>query len=96
MLETKEVHFIYASTGCTCCSSENFYEGPYDDKAKAQAIADEWSAGHNNPLCSQYSKTGNYKVITRNAEIIPDGSGRFIIDDTVLNGFGRYSGDLYL
>jgi hypothetical protein len=84
------VYFIEARTGCTCCSYENFMEGPYTDKDDAQAIIDKWSAGDENPLASQFAKYGWYHLETYEAELLPD--GRIIVDDRVFaSGITRSS-----
>jgi hypothetical protein len=72
---------IAARTGCTCCSSENFCQGPYTDKSRAEAIIAEWQKGNGNPLSSQYSRFGNYSIEEHDAEEIS--GGRFIINDKV-------------
>lgn len=59
-MSTKTIYIIEARTGCSCCSDENFEQGPYLTEAEAKEIADAWRAGKGNPLASQYSKFGNY------------------------------------
>lgn len=80
-METKTIFLIDASTGCTCCRNENFTQGPYTDKAEAQAIIDRWSKGDCNPLGSQYAEYGRYTLEEHQAEVIS--GGRFIINDRV-------------
>ena len=55
---------INCSTGCTCCSNEDFTEGLWRTKEGAQARIDFFKDpnAHNNPLASQYSKKGNYSI----------------------------------
>lgn len=76
-----KVYLIEARTGCTCCSDENFMEGPYIDKAKADAIVADWNQGKGNPLASQYARYGRNSVREEEAEELS--GGRFIIGDTV-------------
>lgn len=45
-----KIYLIQARTGCTCCSGENFREGPYLDRNVADNIAVDWRIGINNPL----------------------------------------------
>lgn len=80
-VEMITLYFIHAMTGCTCCSDENFIEGPYFDKDEADTIVEKWQAGIGNPLASQYSRYGQYKVVAEEAE--PISGNRFIIADTV-------------
>lgn len=81
MFEKKKLWYISASTGCSCCSYQNFDEGFYDNPDEPQAIIDRWSKGINNPLASQYAKYGRYHLVEVEAEVLPD--GRIIVDDTV-------------
>jgi hypothetical protein len=62
MLQKTTVYLIYCSTGCTCCSNENHYYGPYLTESNATSQAEEWAAGHGNPLASQYAENGRYRV----------------------------------
>lgn len=77
----RKIYLIAARTGCTCCSDQNFHQGPYVDKNEAQTQIDAWSRGENNPLASQYAKYGSYKLEECEAEEIS--GGRYIIDDRV-------------
>lgn len=49
-------YMVLSSTGCSCCSSENYADGPYLDLELAKRSRDSC----NNP--SQYSKKGNNRV----------------------------------
>lgn len=84
MFEKKDVWYIAASTGCTCCSYENFDQGFYFDEEEPKKIIEEWKKGNGNPLASQFSKYGRYSLHKEEAEILPD--GRMIIGDGVFNG----------
>jgi hypothetical protein len=77
----RKIYTIDASTGCTCCSGENFEEGPYTDPDQPQAIIDRWRRGDDNPLASQYARYGRYSLREYTAEELP--GGRFIIGDRV-------------
>lgn len=76
-----DVWAISCSTGCTCCSYENFDQGFYKTKEEADNQMFEWLNGNNNPLASQYAKYGRYCVYIEKAEILPD--GRMIVDGKV-------------
>jgi len=78
-----EVYYISASTGCSCCSYDNFDRGFYLTAEEPQAIINEWKKGIGNPLGSQYSRYGNYCLRKTEAEILPD--GRIIVDDRVFS-----------
>ena len=71
--EKRTVYWIYCSTGCGCCSDQNFDYGFYFDKNEAEAQAEAWRNGKNNPLSSQYAKYGRYSVNVDEAEILSDG-----------------------
>lgn len=83
MFEKKTVWWISCSTGCSCCASENFDLGFWDDPSEPQAMIDQWRKGFGNPLASQYAKYGRYSLHQETAEILPD--GRMIIDSTVFD-----------
>jgi Ni,Fe-hydrogenase I small subunit len=71
-LEKIKVWYIEASTGCTCCRDQNFYQGFFRTKEEAEGIAKKWGTKGNNPLGSQYARYGIYKVHETEAEILPD------------------------
>ena len=81
MFKRKRVWWIEATTGCSCCSYQNFNQGFYFNKEEPQAIIDKWSKGIDNPLASQYAKYGRYYLGEEEAEVLPD--GRIIIGDKV-------------
>lgn len=81
MLEKRKVWWIEATTGCSCCSYQNFNQGFYFNKEEPQAIIDKWSKGIDNPLTSQYAKYGRYYLGEEEAEVLPD--GRIIVGDKV-------------
>lgn len=76
--ETK-VWFVEASTGCSCCSDENFTAGPFLTEEEAQTQARIYEGGRR--LASRYAKNGRYYVHADEAE--PLGDGRFIVGDVV-------------
>jgi len=83
MFEKIDVWYISCSTGCTCCSSDNFDQGFYKTEKEAKDIADAYARGEGNPLASQYAKFGWYHVNKSEAEMLPD--SRMIIDDSVFD-----------
>lgn len=82
--EPISIWLIHCRTGCTCCSYENHYRGPYRTKDDADrrvasfldAKSEYW------PLGSQYAPRGKYVVYPCTAE--PISGGRFIVHDRVL------------
>lgn len=70
-----KAYLIYCSTGCTCCSYENHYCGPFDSRETAQARAEQFKASAR--LASQYARNGRYTISEHDAEQLPD--GRIII-----------------
>lgn len=74
---------IYCSTGCTCCSSENHYRGPFSSREIAERRADDYHKAR--ILASQYARNGRYEIEEHEAEILPD--GRIIVDNTVFGGW---------
>jgi hypothetical protein len=74
--------YMYCSTGCSCCANENFYQGFYKTEDEASKIKEEYKRGNGNPLASQYSKYGNYKIHETEAELLPD--GRMIINNSIV------------
>lgn len=80
MSEYVTIWTLYCSTGCSCCSDENFECGPFLTKEAAEAKAKEFKELKR--LCSQYSSTGNYHV-SKWDDAEPISGGRFILGDTV-------------
>lgn len=87
MFDKKIGWYISCSTGCTCCSDENFYQGFYDTREEAQGIIDEYYKGNGNPLASQYAKYGRYSIYEIHYEELPD--GRIIVHDKVFERFNH-------
>lgn len=81
--EKTNLHFIKGSTGCSCCSNENFSQGPYINLGDAEAQVKQWLEGPAPaPVSSQYASRGNYSIETHEAERISN--NRFIIGTTVV------------
>ena len=72
---------IYCRTGCSCCSNENHYRGPYQTREDAQKEIDSYYAPDSKfwPLASQYAKRGHYNIKEIEVETLPD--GRQIVND---------------
>ena len=80
-----KAYIIYCSTGCTCCSYENHYRGPFSSREKAEEARKSY---RELPLlASQYARKGNYDISEYEAEAeqLPD--GRIIVEDRVFPGF---------
>jgi hypothetical protein len=90
-IQTIDVWIMHCSTGCTCCSDENFTQGFYKSEEEAQAVKAEYLKGNGNPLASQYAKYGRYSIEKCKAELLPD--GRMIVKGSVYKQ--DYSGHLY-
>lgn len=84
-MEKITIFTIYCSTGCSCCSSENHYRGPFRTREEAEEARKRyWEIPL---LSSQYAHRGVYEIQERTGEILPD--GRIIIDSSyVVDGFG--------
>jgi hypothetical protein len=57
-----KIYLIYASTGCTCCSEENHYRGPYKSKEDCEKRIKYYKTSNYWPVASQYSQRGNYSI----------------------------------
>lgn len=82
-VQTIDVWIMHCSTGCTCCSYENFTQGFYKSLEEAQSIKAEYLKGNGNPLASQYARYGRYDIEHCKAEILPD--GRMIVKGEVFD-----------
>lgn len=78
-----KAYVVYCSTGCTCCSSDNHYRGPFSSREVAERKCQEYH--ESKTLASQYARNGRYSIEEHDAEILPD--GRVIVDDTVFEGW---------
>ena len=69
------VFFLYCRTGCTCCSDDNHYRGPYateeDAKRRAAFFLDPKAV--NNPVASQFAPKGRYEISEEDVEYLLDG-----------------------
>lgn len=78
-MEKIPLWFLFATTGCTCCRSDNRIIGPFNRATDAVAVRDIEAKGTR--FASQYSKHGNYDIRVGYAE--PISGGRAIIGDRV-------------
>lgn len=81
--EKREGFVVHCSTGCSCCSGENFLTGFYDtiEGATDSALA-QWG---NKTLRSQYAAHGRYRVykVEYIYILLPNEDELFILDDMV-------------
>lgn len=81
---------VSCRTGCSCCSSENHYRGPFKTRETAEAKIIEFRAIP--ILASQYARRGNYSVEEAEIEVLPD--GRVIVGGgAVFPGFAEDTGE---
>lgn len=84
-----DIYLIECRSGCSCCSDQNHYRGPYKTKEEAEKRIEYFSCenAHNNPVASQYARKGRYYISKYEAEEI--GGNRVIVSDKVFdwNGF---------
>jgi hypothetical protein len=78
-----KLFLIYCSTGCTCCSGENHYRGPFSTKEIADARVATYRELR--VLASQYSARGNYTIYEHDGEQMTD--GRIICGNNVYDKF---------
>lgn len=87
--------FVLGSTGCSCCRSDNFVDGPYDT---AESALDA-TAYHerNKTVASQYARNGIYEVREIEVEyLVGDERDRWIVDTRIFEGHLYDNGeDLY-
>lgn len=80
---TITAYMIHARTGCTCCSYDNHFSGPFSSKDVAETIKNKF---HNaKKLASQYAPNGLYSIYDCQAELLPD--GRIIIESRIFQGW---------
>jgi hypothetical protein len=81
----EKVYLIECRTGCSCCSSENHYRGPFRTKEDAERRIAYFKSPDSAfwPLASQYSRRGNYRVEEHDMEKTQ--SGRVVIGDHVID-----------
>jgi hypothetical protein len=82
-MEKVKGFLIYCSTGCTCCSYENHFRGPYRTKEDAERRMQYFLSPGSKywPVASQYARRGRYSIGEVEIEKLPD--GRIIIEDSV-------------
>ncbi len=68
-----KMYIAEMTTGCTCCSGDNFFQGPYLSKEAAESVMA--SHAKNKTLRSQFADNGNQYLREVNYEI----AGRWII-----------------
>lgn len=73
-------YVIECRTGCSCCSYDNHYRGPYKTKEDAENRIKYFMSGDYYPVASQYAKRGRYSIEEVTIEEIS--GGRFIINDS--------------
>lgn len=78
---------IHCTTGCSCCSSENHYCGPFSSRDVAEKASASFHDGKK--LASQYARNGRYSIEEHPAEVLPD--GRVIIDCRIFKGWADES-----
>jgi hypothetical protein len=66
---------IECRTGCTCCSDENHYRGPFSTREIAENAVKAYEDIR--LLASQYAERGRYSIEEASLELLPD--GRMII-----------------
>ncbi len=66
---------IECRTGCTCCSDENHYRGPFSTREIAERAVKTYEDIR--LLASQYAERGRYSIEEVSLELLPD--GRMII-----------------
>lgn len=83
-----KAYTIHCGTGCSCCSDDNHYCGPYSTRE----VANRWKQDFHNrkKLASQYAENGRYTIEEHDAEILPD--GRVIIDSRIFGAWADESG----
>lgn len=77
----KAGYLVHGSTSCSCCQSENFLEGIFDDPKDAKFTVDHHM--QHKTCASQYSETGVYTVFKCEYEELQD--GRVIIGDRIFD-----------
>ncbi len=74
------LYFIAAQTGCTCCSGDNYIEGPYRTQKQAEDRALHLHGCKS--LASQYAENGIYTLFEKECEVLSE--GRIICDNLLL------------
>ncbi len=73
----KQIFVIECRTGCSCCSNENHFRGPYETNEDATKRINFYKTSTGDkqfwPVCSQFSRRGSYNIHTVSVEELPDG-----------------------
>jgi len=72
------IFLIECRTGCSCCSYENHYRGPYKTFEDAEKRIKYFQTSDYYPIASQFARRGRYNIKTISVEKIP--GERFILD----------------
>ncbi len=78
-----KIWLIECRTGCTCCSYDNHYRGPYKSKEDAERRIEYYRSKGSKfwPVASQYASRGSYSIEEHEVELLS--GDRFIVDDNV-------------
>lgn len=85
--EEFDAYLIYGSTGCTCCSYENFIEGIFKTVEEAQERK-KYHIEHCT-VASQYSRTGRYTIYKVKCKKYSNDS-RIIVEDEYFDSENFY------
>ena len=74
-LPSEQVFTIHCRTGCTCCSGDNHFRGPYRTNGDAlRRVAHFRNPGNKFcPVFSHYAHRGAYTIYEEKMEKLPDG-----------------------
>lgn len=79
-MSTQQLAFmVHCTTGCSCCSDQNHWCGPFSSMEVAVRWTDIFRDTKH--LTSQYAPNGRYTVSAHSVAFLPD--GRLIVDDRV-------------
>lgn len=78
---------VRVSTGCTCCANENFMEGPFLTRERAESTAEHHR--RNRTLSSQYAENGRQEILEATYEL----AGDWIILDEKYAIKGKFADD---
>lgn len=73
IMTTRTLFFNCISTGCSCCSNENFCEGPFE--TLGGALASALSHRKHSTLSSQFSPNGEQNTYQAPCRVIDTPSG---------------------
>lgn len=77
-------YLVECRTGCSCCSGDNHYRGPYKIKEDAERGIEYFRTSNNGfcPVSSQFSRRGSYYIKEITIEGISE--DRYIINDNIV------------